>query len=308
MSLTVRFLGTSASRPTVERNVTAIAMIREGETMLFDCGEGTQRQMMRYGTSFALADIFFTHMHADHMLGVIGLFRTLALQGRTEPMRLWGPTGSESLLKQAIALGSDKQPFPLEIIDVVPDTPIQRKGYSILPYAVDHKDKVALGYALIEEIRLGRFNPDKAREMGIPEGPAWGRLHKGQSVTLDDGRVVQPSDLVGPSRPGRRIVFTGDSRPAESTIRAAEGADLLIHEATFADDEQPRAIETGHATAREAAEIAAKAGVKQLVLTHLSARYSVNPSELLGQAKEVFPATIVARDGTEVEVPFATED
>ena len=308
MSLNVRFLGTSASRPTVERNVTAIAMVREGETLLFDCGEGTQRQMMRYGTSFALADIFFTHMHADHMLGVIGLFRTLALQGRTEPMRLWGPKGSESLLMQAIAIGSDKQPFPLEIMEVAPDTPIPRKGYSILPYAVDHKDRLALGYALIEDIRLGRFNPDKAREMGIPEGPAWGKLHKGQSVTLDDGRVVQPSELVGPSRAGRRIVFTGDSRPAESTVRAAEGADLLIHEATFADDEQPRAIETGHATAREAAEIAAKAGVKQLVLTHLSARYSVNASELLGQAREIFPGTIIARDGTEVEVPFATEE
>ncbi|MEO8577841.1 MAG: ribonuclease Z [Gemmatimonadales bacterium] len=308
MSLTVRFLGTSASRPTVERNVTAIAIVREGETLLFDCGEGTQRQMMRYGTSFALADIFFTHMHADHMLGVIGLFRTLALQGRIEPMRLWGPKGSESLLKQAIALGSDKQPFPLEINEVVPDTPIARKGYSILPYAVDHKDKLALGYALIEEIRLGRFNPDKAREMGIPEGPAWGKLHKGQPVTLDDGRTVLPSDLVGQPRAGRRIVFTGDSRPAESTVKAAEGADLLIHEATFADDEQPRAIETGHATAREAAQIAAKAGVKQLVLTHLSARYSVNASELLGQAKEIFPQTIVARDGTEVEVPFATDE
>ncbi len=308
MSLTVRFLGTSASRPTVERNVTAIAMIREGETLLFDCGEGTQRQMMRYGTSFALADIFFTHMHADHMLGVIGLFRTLALQGRTEPMRLWGPRGSETILLQAIALGSDKQPFPLEINEVVPDTPITRKGYSILPFAVDHKDKLALGYALIEDIRLGRFNPDRAREMGIPEGPAWGKLHKGEPVTFDDGRVVHASDLVGPSRAGRRIVFTGDSRPAESTVVAAEGADLLIHEATFADDEQPRATETGHATAREAAEIAAKAGVKRLVLTHLSARYSVNASELLGQAREVFPETIVARDGTEVDVPFAAED
>ena len=308
MSLSVRFLGTSASRPTVERNVTAIAMVREGETLLFDCGEGTQRQMMRYGTSFALADIFFTHMHADHMLGVIGLLRTLALQARTDPMRLWGPRGSEALLRQAIAIGSDKQPFPLEINELVPDTPVARKGYAIVPYSVDHKDKLALGYALIEDIRLGRFNPDKAREMGIPEGPAWGKLHKGEPVTLEDGRVVHPSDLVGPSRPGRRIVFTGDSRPAESTVRAAEGADLLIHEATFADDEQPRALETGHATAREAAEIAAKAGVKKLVLTHLSARYSVNAAELLGQAREIFPETIVARDGTEVEVPFAAED
>jgi len=308
MSLSVRFLGTSASRPTVERNVTAITVVREGETLLFDCGEGTQRQMMRYGTSFSLADVFFTHMHADHMLGIIGLFRTLSLQGRTEPMRLWGPAGSAAFLRQAIALGSDKQSFPLEINEVAPDSPIPRKGYSILPYSVDHKDKGALGFAIIEEIRLGRFNPDKAREMGIPEGPAWGKLHKGQPVTLNDGRVVEASELVGPSRPGRRIVFSGDTRPAEATVRAAEGADLLIHEATFADDEGPRALETGHATAREAAGVAARAGVKQLVLTHLSARYSVNTSELALQAREVFANTVVARDGMEIDVPFAPED
>ncbi|MGI9044334.1 MAG: MBL fold metallo-hydrolase, partial [Gemmatimonadaceae bacterium] len=258
MSLSVRFLGTSASRPTVERNVTAISIVREGETLLFDCGEGTQRQMMRYGTSFALSDVFFTHMHADHMLGIIGLLRTLALQGRTEVMRLWGPRGSATLLKSAIALGTDKQPFPLEINEIAADTPIKRKGYSIVPYAVDHKDKLAIGYALVEDIRLGRFNPARATEMGIPEGPAWGKLHRGQPATLDDGRVVEAADLVGPPRAGRKIVFTGDSRPCESTATIAEGADLLIHEATFADDEQPRAFETGHATAREAAEVAAR--------------------------------------------------
>ena len=308
MSLSVRFLGTSASRPTVERNVTSIAVIREGETLLFDCGEGTQRQMMRYGISFALSDIFFTHMHADHMLGVIGLFRTLSLQGRTEVMRLWGPRGSASLLKAAIALGTDRQPFPLEINEITADTPIARKGYSIVPYDVDHKERPALGYALKEDIRLGRFNPDKARELGIPEGPAWGKIHKGQAVTLDDGRVIEPSELVGPSRAGRRVVFTGDSRPAESTVKMAEGADALIHEATFADEEQPRAVETGHSTAREAAEVAAKAGVKRLVLTHLSARYSVNPSELISQAREVFPETVVARDGFELELPYAAEE
>ena len=308
MSLSVRFLGTSASRPTVERNVTSIAVIREGETLLFDCGEGTQRQMMRYGISFAVADIFFTHMHADHMLGIIGLFRTLSLQGRTEPMRLWGPRGSAALLRQAIALGTDKQPFPLEINEVTADTPIARKGYAIIPYDADHKDKIALGYAVVEEIRLGRFNPDKAREIGIPEGPAWGRIHKGESVTLEDGRVIQPSDLVGPSRAGRRIVFTGDSRPSEATIAIAKGADVLIHEATFADEEQPRALETGHATAREAGEVAAKAEVKRLVLTHLSARYSVNTSDLLQQAREVFPETVVARDGYEMDVPFDVEE
>ena len=309
MSLTVRFLGTSASRPTVERNVTSVAMVREGETLLFDCGEGTQRQMMRYGISFALADIFFTHMHADHMLGVIGLFRTLSLQGRTEPMRLWGPRGSASLLQQAIALGSDKQSFPLEINEVTPESPIERKGYSIVPYAVDHKDKVALGFALIEEIRLGRFNPEKARELGIPEGPAWGQIHKGQPVTLDDGRVIQPSDLVGPSRPGRRVVFTGDTRPAASTIEISAEADLLIHEATFADEEQPSARwRQVMQHAREAAEVAAKAGVKQLVLTHLSARYSVNAQSFSSRRRKFFPRQSVARDGFEIEVPFAAED
>ena len=308
MSLTVRFLGTSASRPTVERNVTAITVVREGETLLFDCGEGTQRQMMRYGTSFSLGDVFFTHMHADHMLGIIGLFRTLSLQGRTEPMRLWGPRGAAQLLRQAIALGSDRQPFPLEINEVQPDSPIERKGYSIVPYSADHKDKVALGFALVEETRLGRFNPERARELGIPEGPAWGKLHKGQPVTLDDGRVVEASELVGPSRPGRRIVFTGDTRPSESTVNAAQGADLLIHEATFADDEAPRALETGHATAREAADVAARAGVRQLVLTHLSARYSVNTADLALQAREIFPNTVIARDGMEIEVPFSAEE
>jgi ribonuclease Z len=307
MSLTVRFLGTSASRPTVERNVTAVTVIREGETLLFDCGEGTQRQMMRFGTSFALTDIFFTHMHADHMLGIIGLHRTLALQGRTELMRLWGPRGSTELLGQAIALGGERNPFPLEITEIVPDTPIQRRGYAIVPYPVDHKDKAAVGYSIVEEIRLGRFNPDRARELGIPEGPAWGKLHKGQAVTLDDGRVVEPSDLVGPPRPARKIVLTGDTRPCPATIAAAEGADLLIHEATFADDEQPRAAETGHSTAREAAEVARAASVGQLVLTHLSARYSLNASELLQQAREVFPNTVIARDGMEIDVAFAHE-
>jgi ribonuclease Z len=307
MSLTVRFLGTSASRPTVERNVTSFAIVRVGETLLFDCGEGTQRQMLRYGVSFNVADIFFTHMHADHMLGVIGLFRTLALQGRTEPMRLWGPRNSARLLRDAIALGSDKEPFPVELIEVGPETPIKRDGYSIVPYPVEHKEKAALGFALVEEIRLGRFNPEKARELGIPEGPAWGRIHRGESVTLDNGRVIEASELVGPSRPGRTVVFTGDTSPCDATVAASMNADLLIHEATFADDEKPRADETGHSTARGAAEVAARAGVRRLVLTHLSARYSVNSSELLTQAREVFPESLVARDGLELEVPFSSE-
>jgi len=305
MSLSVRFLGTSASRPTVERNVTSIAVIRDGETLMFDCGEGTQRQMMRYGTSFALRDIFFTHMHADHMLGVIGLFRTLALQGREEPMTLWGPLGSESLLRRAIAIGSDKEKFPVEYRDITPETPIKRKGYTIVPFPVDHAGRLAMGYALVEDIRLGRFNPDLARDLGIPEGPMWGMLHRGETITLPTGERIEAATLVGPSRPGRTVVFTGDARPSAGTIEAAKGADLLIHEATFADEEAARAIETGHSTAREAGQLAAAAGVKQLVLTHLSARYSLTTADLLREAKEAFPNTVVARDGMEIDVPFA---
>jgi ribonuclease Z len=304
MSLLVRFLGTSASRPTVERNVTSIVVIREGETLMFDCGEGTQRQMMRYGTSFALRDIFFTHMHADHMLGVIGLFRTLALQGREESMTLWGPEGSEALLRRAIALGSEKEKFPIEYHEISADTPVKRKDYSIIPFPIDHGGKIALGYTIAEDARLGRFNPDRARELGIPEGPVWGMLHRGQAVQLPDGKIVEPKSLVGPTRPGRRVVFTGDGRPTASTIEAASGADLLIHEATFGDEEAPRALETGHATAREAAMVASEAGVKQLVLTHLSARYSTTSGDLLREAREAFANTIVARDGMEIDVPF----
>jgi ribonuclease Z len=271
---------------------------------MFDCGEGTQRQMMRYGITFALTDIFFTHMHADHMLGVTGLLRTLALQGRTEPMSLFGPVGSEKLLWRAITLGSEKQHFEIKVVELTPDTPLKRHGYSIVPFAVEHGDRSAIGYHLVEETRLGRFNPEKAKEIGIPEGPLWGRIHKGETVTLPDGRTIQPSELVGPSRPGRRIVLTGDSRPSEATIVAATGADLLIHEATFTTEEAPRALETSHSTAREAAEVAAKAGVKKLILTHVSARYSRDTSELEREAREVFAETVIARDGMEVEVPF----
>ncbi|HEY0776409.1 MAG TPA: ribonuclease Z [Gemmatirosa sp.] len=311
MSLTLRFLGTAASRPTVERNVASVAVTREGETFLVDCGEGTQRQMMRYGTSFALGDIFFTHTHADHLLGVIGLTRTLQLGGRTEPLRLWGPRGAARTLRQVIALGgssSDRLGFPIDVTEVEPGTPIKRKGYAVVPYAVEHAGAAAVGYALVEEIRRGRFNPDLARELGVPEGPAWGRLHRGEAVTLDDGRTIDPASLVGPTRPGRTVVITGDTRPSAATVDAAQGADLLVHEATFADDEAPRAVETGHSTAREAATVARVAGVRQLVLTHISARYSRDARELEAEARSVFTATSAARDGTEIEVRFADEE
>jgi ribonuclease Z len=304
MSMSIRLLGTSASRPTVERNVSSIAVHREGETLMFDCGEGTQRQMMRYGITFALEDIFFTHMHADHLLGVIGLMRTMALQGRVERLRLWGPRGSSRVLKRAEALGFERSTFPLEILEIEAGQRLERKGYAIVGFPVEHRGAASLGYAIVEEERKGRFNPDLARELGIPEGPLWGQIHRGMAITLDDGRVIEPRVLVGERRPGRSVVITGDTRPCPATIEAARNADLLVHEATFGDEEAERAIETGHSTAREAAQVARDAGVRRLLLTHFSARYSRDASELDREAKSVFSETLIGKDGLELDVPF----
>jgi ribonuclease Z len=302
--LSVTFLGTSASIPTVDRNVASLAVQREGETLLFDCGEGTQRQMMRYGVGFSFREIFFTHYHADHLLGLTGLLRTMGLQDRSAPVTLFGPRGAQRVLGAATALGIERNKFPVEIVEVKAGDCLGREQYDIVAFETEHRADT-LGYALIEHPRLGRFNPDRARELGIPEGPMWGRLHKGQPVTLPDGRIIQPADLVGAPREGRRLVYTGDTRPHLAVIQASRSADLLIHEATFGGDEESRAKETGHSTAAEAARVASEAGVRQLVLTHISSRYHRDASELLAEAKAVFPETIIARDGMTVEVPFS---
>jgi ribonuclease Z len=304
MSLTVTLLGTSASRPTVERNVSSIAVTREGETFLIDCGEGSQRQMMRYGVSFNLGDIFFTHYHADHVIGAIGLLRTMALQGRTQPLRLWGARGGGKFLKRLDSFAGDRLSFPMEVREFDPDTPIERSGYAIVPYRNDHGGPLSVGFAVVEVERKGRFDPEVARSLGIPEGPLWGRIHRGEAVTLGDGRVVDPSAIVGTPRPGRRVVISGDTRPCAATVEIARGADLLVHEATFGEEEQQRAAETGHATAKEAAAVARDASVLRLVLTHFSARYSRDAQELEKEARSIFPATIAGRDGMEIDVPF----
>jgi ribonuclease Z len=304
MSLSLVLLGTSASRPTVERNVSSIALVREGETMLFDCGEGTQRQMMRFGVSFSLSDIFFTHFHADHVIGVIGLMRTMALQGRAETLRLWGPKSAERHLKRAEQFGVDRLTFPVEINELDSGEKVKRKDYAITAFAVDHGPGPSMGYALVEEDRKGRFDPERARVLGIPEGPLWGRIHRGESVTLDDGRVVPSSELVGPPRSGRTVVITGDTRPTDATVHAARAADLLVHEATFGDEEAQRAIETGHSTAREAAIVARRAGCRRLLLSHFSARYSRDAAELEAQARAEFPDVVIGKDGMHVDVPF----
>ena len=302
--LSVTFLGTSAARPTVERNVSALALVREGETLLFECGEGTQRQMMRYGVSFALSEIFFTHFHADHFLGVIGLIRTLGLQVRTEPMVLYGPKGAKKLLGQAIQLGVERVPFEIEIRELKPGEVVQRDAYDICVFGTEHGGG-SVGYALREHERPGRFDPDKARAAGVPEGHLWGKLQRGETVGLPDGRSVTADGIVGPKRPGRVIVFTGDTRPCAAVVDAAQGADLLIHEATFGEEEKERAKETGHSTAREAAQVALAAKARRLVLSHVSARYSISADELVKEAREVFRETTVAKDGMTVEVPFA---
>lgn len=307
MPLTLTFLGTSASRPTVERNTPSIALVREGETLLFDCGEGTQRQMMRYGVSFNFSDVFFTHFHTDHFLGIVGLLRTMSLQGRTDPLRAWGPRGAARFLRRAELIGADRVAFPLEVRELAPGDEVPRKDYAIRAFPLEHRGTPSLGYSLVEDERRGRFNPQLARDLGIPEGPLWGQIHRGQAVTLPDGRTIEPHTLVGTPRPGRRVVLTGDTRPCDATRKAAEDADILVHEATFGDEEAQRAIETGHSTAREAADLAARARVRRLLLTHISARYSRDVGDLEREARTLFPNTTVARDGMEIDVPFRDE-
>jgi ribonuclease Z len=301
--LSVTFLGTGAACPTVDRNVAALAVQREGETILFDCGEGTQRQMMRYGVGFSFTEVFFTHFHADHMLGITGLLRTMGLQDRSAPVTLYGPRGAQRILGAAMSLGIERNKFPVEVMEIKAGDRLRRDEYDIVVFETQHRADT-VGYALAEHTRLGRFHPERARELGVPEGPLWGRLHKGETVTLDDGRTVSPPDLVGAPRRGRTLVYSGDTRPHLALLEAARGADLLIHEATFGGDESDRAVETGHSTAAEAARVALEAGVRRLVLTHISPRYTRDAPELLAEARAVFPETAIARDGMTVEVPF----
>jgi ribonuclease Z len=225
-------------------------------------------------------------------------------------MLLYGPKGAKKVLSQAISLGVERVPFEVTVTEVAPGETIgdggqgKREGYDIQVFGTEHGGG-SVGYALKEHERLGRFDPERAREMGIPEGPLWGKLQRGEAVTAPDGRTVGPEGIVGSQRPGRLVVITGDTRPCAAVVDAARGADLLIHEATFGEEEKERAKETGHSTAKEAAQVALAAQAKRLVLNHVSARYSMSAEELAKEAREVFPAVTVAKDGMEVEVPFS---
>jgi ribonuclease Z len=296
----VTFLGTCASRPTVGRNVSSIALQREGQLFLLDCGEGTQRQMMRFATGFGLDHIFVSHLHADHYLGIIGLIQTMALQGRADPLHVYGPPDSAETLHTAVHIGGGRLRFPVTIQELEPGMGVDWEEFRIEAIKVRHGTS-AVGYALREFPRPGRFDVERARALGIPEGPLYGKLQHGEAVEVE-GRTIEPSEVVGPPRPGRLVVYTGDTAPSRDVVREAKGADLLIHDATFTEEEAGRARETFHSTALAAAGVAREAGVRRLVLTHLSARYSANASPLEREARAQFPDAEVAYDGKVVEI------
>jgi ribonuclease Z len=300
----ITFLGTAAARPTVTRNVSATMVQREGDLWLLDCGEGTQRQMMRYGTGFGIRGILVTHLHGDHILGITGLLRTMALQGREAPLPLYGPPGSTATLEACIHLGGRLTAFPTQVHEVEAGHRIAAdpEPYEIEVVAVRH-GVPAVGFVLREHDRPGRFDVETARGLGVPEGPLFGRLHRGESVMVE-GREIRPEQVVGPARPGRSVAFSGDTRPTEAMVEAARGAELLVHDATFSEDEADRARQTWHATAAEAARVGARAGVKRLALTHVSARYSAYASPLQREAAGHFPGAFVPHDGQVVEIGY----
>jgi ribonuclease Z len=271
VDLDVTFVGTSGSAPTARRAPSSLLLRRGGDRLLVDCGEGTQRQLLRSTIGLLdLPEILLTHYHADHYLGLPGMLKTFALRGREQPLALYGPPGLRDLL-EALRRIFGRLTYPLELHELRPGDAVVRDGYRVEAVAVDHR-ATAVGYALVEEVRPGRFDVDAARSLGVPEGPLWGRLQTGEAVDVDGRRVV-PEEVLGPPRPARKVVVAGDTRPARSVLEASIDADLLVHEATFGDEERDRADETGHSTAAEAAELARLAGVQMVALTHLSNRY-----------------------------------
>lgn len=301
MDLDVVFLGTSGATPTAQRAPAATLIRRGGERLLIDCAEGTQRQLLRCDVGLLeLREVFLTHYHADHYLGLPGMLKTYSLRGRELPITIYGPRGLRDLLT-ALRRIFGRLTYPLETVELEPGAVLDRDGYSLSTFAVNHGVS-AVGYSLVEHQRPGRFDVQAADALGVPDGPARGVLQRGEPVTLPDGRVVDPAQVLGPPRAGRKVVLTGDTAPSSSVVEAASGADLLVHEATFLADERERARETLHATAAEAALAARESGVRLLALTHLSTRYFGH--EVVEEARAVFPDTVVPRDFDVVEIPF----
>jgi ribonuclease Z len=300
MDLDVVFLGTAGSAPTAARGLPATLIRRGGERLLFDCGEGTQRQLLRSVGLVDLEEIFLTHFHADHVLGLPGMLKTFGLRGRELPLTIYGPPGLKALLEVLRPI-IGRMPFELRLAELEPNEELDRDGYRIAAFNVRHRVQ-AYGYALVEEARPGRFDEDAALELGVRPGPDFGRLQQGETVTTAGGTEVRPEQVLGEPRAGRKVVLSGDTAPCEMTAVVAHGADLLVHEATFGDEEAERARETGHTTARAAAALAAEAEVTLLALTHLSPRHPAGA--LRAEARELFDNTVVPRDFDRVDVPL----
>jgi ribonuclease Z len=302
MDLDMLFLGTAGAVPTARRAPSAYLIRRGGERILVDCGEGTQRQMLRSSAGLADIDIgLITHFHADHVLGLPGLLKTLSLRSREAPLTIYGPPGLRGLVSSLDRV-IGRLSFELTLTELGPGDAVARDGYRIEPFATDHGVS-SLGYALCEDVRPGRFDIDAARALGVPFGPLNGALQHGSPVTLEDGAVVTPEQVVGPPRPGRRVVFSGDTRPCSGTLEAAAAADVLVHEATFLEEEADRARETGHSTSAAVARLAAEAQVTLLALTHLSTRYTGR--QIRSEAAAIFENVVVPRDFDVIDVPLA---
>ena len=299
MDLDVLFVGTAGSAPTARRGLPATLVRRGGDRLLFDCGEGTQRQLLRSVGLLELEEIFISHFHADHFLGLPGLLKTFSLRGREHPLTIYGPPRLGALF-DAMRPVMGKTAFEVRIVELEPNQELWRDGYRVAAFAVEHR-VLAYGYALIEDERPGRFDEARARELGVTPGPDFGRLQDGETVTTPEGEV-RPEQVLGEPRRGRKVVVAGDTAPSEMTAVVAHGADLLVHEATFSIEDAERARETGHSTARAAAGLAKRAEVELLALNHISQRYA--GPELRDEAREIFPNTIVPRDFDRVEIPF----
>ncbi|HWR28039.1 MAG TPA: ribonuclease Z [Candidatus Thermoplasmatota archaeon] len=299
--LRIIFLGTGGSWPTVKRNVSSIAVKRGSEIILFDCGEGTQRQFQQSNLSYMqISKIFITHFHGDHFLGIPGLIQTMQLNDRDKPLHIYGPKGMVELTNQLLTLGYFRPSYRVIAHEVTDGEEIKFDGYSISALKVSH-NVPALAYSVKEYQRAGKFNKSKALKMGIPEGPLFSKLQKGQTIILPNGEKVTPDLILGPSRKGRKIVISGDTKPSNQIIGFSEDADVLIHEATFDSRLQEIAKEYGHTTAVQAAEIAKKAGVEKLFLVHISPRY-LDYHVLEDEARSVFPHSYAPKDFQEVEV------
>jgi ribonuclease Z len=300
MDLSVIFLGTGGSVPSARRATASVLIARGGERLMFDCGEGTQRQMQRSLGLVQVDEIYLTHFHADHILGLPGLLKTYDLTDRQAPLRIYGPPGLGDLFK-TLARIVGRTRYPLELLELDPGDSVPLEGGRVEAFKVEHGNTRANGYVLIEEERPGRFDLEAAQRLGVPEGPAFAALQRGETVEGASG-PVRPEDVIGESRQGRTVAITGDTAPGHATVAAAADADLLVHDASFSEEEAQRAADTGHSTVGQAAAVAREAHVKLLALVHISSRYHVG--QVLEEAKEVFGPTVAPKDFDVIEIPF----